>query len=100
MSAPSSVPTSPQSAMRKPKEEPPIPPSDPHAPPKIGNLLKLYGCSFLAILSVYDKTGLLDLAKNLTKRNVKLYGSGGTAAMVREAGFPIRLDLFASDSEI
>jgi phosphoribosylaminoimidazolecarboxamide formyltransferase / IMP cyclohydrolase len=44
----------------------------------------------LAILSVYDKTGLLDLAKNLTKRNVKLYGSGGTAAMVREAGFPIR----------
>ena len=44
----------------------------------------------LAILSVYDKTGLLDLAKNLTKRNVKLYGSGGTATMVREAGFPIK----------
>jgi phosphoribosylaminoimidazolecarboxamide formyltransferase / IMP cyclohydrolase len=43
-----------------------------------------------AILSVYNKTGLLDLAKNLTKRNVKLYGSGGTATMVREAGFPIR----------
>jgi AICAR transformylase/IMP cyclohydrolase PurH len=32
----------------------------------------------------------LDLAKNLAKRNVKLYGSGGTAALVREAGFPIR----------
>ena len=51
--------------------------------------------TFVAILSVYDKTGLLDLAKDLTKRNVKLYGSGGTAAMVREAGFPIRyVDLF------
>ena len=47
----------------------------------------------IAILSVYDKTGLLDLAKNLTKRNVKLYGSGGTAAMVREAGFPIKYAL-------
>jgi phosphoribosylaminoimidazolecarboxamide formyltransferase / IMP cyclohydrolase len=44
----------------------------------------------VVILSVYDKTGLLDLAKNLTRRNVKLYGSGGTVAMVRDAGFSIQ----------
>ncbi|KAL9091643.1 MAG: hypothetical protein Q9165_004719 [Trypethelium subeluteriae] len=43
----------------------------------------------IAILSTYDKTGLLDLAKGLTKNNVRLLGSGGTAKLVREAGFPV-----------
>jgi hypothetical protein len=96
MNAPGSVPASPQSAMRRPKEEPVLPPLDPSAPQKIGTLFSptlLYYVLIineLAILSVFDKTGLLDLAKSLTRRNVKLYGSGGTAAMVREAGFPIR----------
>ncbi|KAN0061554.1 bifunctional phosphoribosylaminoimidazolecarboxamide formyltransferase/IMP cyclohydrolase [Thecaphora frezii] len=42
-----------------------------------------------AILSVYDKTGLLDLAKGLHAKGVRLLGSGGTAKMVREAGLPI-----------
>lgn len=42
-----------------------------------------------AILSVYDKTGLLDLAKGLTQNNVRILASGGTARMVREAGFPV-----------
>ncbi|KAG0676169.1 5-aminoimidazole-4-carboxamide ribonucleotide formyltransferase [Kluyveromyces marxianus] len=42
-----------------------------------------------AILSVYDKTGLLDLAKGLTEHNVRILASGGTARMVREAGFPV-----------
>lgn len=42
-----------------------------------------------AILSVYDKTGLLDLAKGLTAANVRILASGGTAKMVREAGFPV-----------
>ncbi|KAJ5610465.1 hypothetical protein N7510_007184 [Penicillium lagena] len=42
-----------------------------------------------AILSVYDKTGLLDLAKGLAKQNVRLLASGGTAKMIREAGFPV-----------
>ncbi|KAJ9626533.1 bifunctional phosphoribosylaminoimidazolecarboxamide formyltransferase/IMP cyclohydrolase [Taxawa tesnikishii (nom. ined.)] len=45
--------------------------------------------SDLAILSVYDKTGLLDLAKGLVKHNVRLLASGGTARMIREAGFPV-----------
>ncbi|OJJ44662.1 hypothetical protein ASPZODRAFT_144623 [Penicilliopsis zonata CBS 506.65] len=42
-----------------------------------------------AILSVYDKTGLLDLAKGLVKHNVRLLASGGTAKMIREAGLPV-----------
>ena len=32
-----------------------------------------------AILSVYDKTGLLDLAKGLAENNVRILASGGTA---------------------
>ncbi|KAI1818465.1 AICARFT/IMPCHase bienzyme [Poronia punctata] len=43
----------------------------------------------IAILSVYDKTGLLDLAKGLVQQNVRILASGGTAKMVRESGFPV-----------
>ncbi|EIE91822.1 hypothetical protein G6F46_007095 [Rhizopus delemar] len=43
----------------------------------------------IAILSVYDKTGLIDFAKELHALNVRLLGSGGTAKLVREAGLPI-----------
>lgn len=42
-----------------------------------------------AILSVYDKTGLIELAKGLAAKNVRLLGSGGTARAVREAGIEI-----------
>ncbi|KAF5092976.1 hypothetical protein D0Z00_004307 [Geotrichum galactomycetum] len=42
-----------------------------------------------AILSVYDKTGLLDLAKGLVDNGVRLLASGGTANLVRGAGFPV-----------
>ena len=42
-----------------------------------------------AILSVYDKTGLLDLAKGLVKNKVRLLASGGTARLIREGGFPV-----------
>lgn len=33
----------------------------------------------IAILSVYNKQGLLDLAKGLIKHHIRLLGSGGTA---------------------
>jgi phosphoribosylaminoimidazolecarboxamide formyltransferase/IMP cyclohydrolase len=46
-------------------------------------------CFPIAIISVYDKTGLLDLAKGLVKQDVRLLASGGTAKMIREAGFPV-----------
>lgn len=42
-----------------------------------------------AILSVYNKTGLLDLAKGLVQNNIRLLASGGTAKLIREAGFPV-----------
>lgn len=42
-----------------------------------------------AIISVYDKTGLLDLAKGLVKNNVRILASGGTSRMIKEAGFPV-----------
>ncbi|MCJ1443114.1 MAG: bifunctional phosphoribosylaminoimidazolecarboxamide formyltransferase/IMP cyclohydrolase [Stictis urceolatum] len=42
-----------------------------------------------AILSVYDKTGLLDLAKGLIKNKVRLLASGGTAKLIREGGFHV-----------
>ena len=42
-----------------------------------------------ALLSVYDKTDLLDLAKGLASAGVRLLGSGGTAKKIREAGISI-----------
>lgn len=42
-----------------------------------------------AILSVFDKTGLLDLANGLVKANVRLLASGGTARLIREANIPV-----------
>ncbi|KAJ6259955.1 hypothetical protein Dda_5599 [Drechslerella dactyloides] len=42
-----------------------------------------------AILSVYDKTGLLDLARVLRDHGIRLLASGGTARMIREAGFDV-----------
>lgn len=43
----------------------------------------------IAIVSVYDKTGLLDLAKGLVQQNVRILASGGTAKMIRDSGFPV-----------
>ncbi|KAI9095212.1 cytidine deaminase-like protein [Phlyctochytrium arcticum] len=42
-----------------------------------------------ALLSVSDKTGLLDLAKALDSLSVKLVASGGTAKAIRDAGLPV-----------
>ncbi|KAJ7498064.1 bifunctional purine biosynthesis protein ade10 [Mycena galericulata] len=43
----------------------------------------------IALLSVYDKTDLLDFAKGLNAAGVRLLGSGGTAKKIRDAGIPI-----------
>lgn len=42
-----------------------------------------------AILSVYDKTGLLDLVKGLVSNGTRILASGGTARIIREANFPV-----------
>ncbi|HQW82796.1 MAG TPA: bifunctional phosphoribosylaminoimidazolecarboxamide formyltransferase/IMP cyclohydrolase [Pseudomonadota bacterium] len=43
-----------------------------------------------ALLSVSDKTGLIDLARALTAAGVELLSTGGTAKAIREAGLPVR----------
>ncbi|WP_343080679.1 bifunctional phosphoribosylaminoimidazolecarboxamide formyltransferase/IMP cyclohydrolase [Ostreiculturibacter nitratireducens] len=43
-----------------------------------------------ALISVSDKTGLLDFARGLAERGVELISTGGTAAMLRNAGLEVR----------
>jgi phosphoribosylaminoimidazolecarboxamide formyltransferase / IMP cyclohydrolase len=43
-----------------------------------------------ALLSVSDKTGIIDLARALAARNVELLSTGGTARALAEAGIPVR----------
>jgi phosphoribosylaminoimidazolecarboxamide formyltransferase/IMP cyclohydrolase len=42
-----------------------------------------------ALLSVYDKTGIVDFARNLADSGVSLISTGGTAAALRDAGIPV-----------
>ncbi len=42
-----------------------------------------------ALLSVFDKTGLVELARALAARAVELVSTGGTARSLREAGLPV-----------
>src|SRR5512139_2454934 len=43
-----------------------------------------------ALLSVSDKTGLLELARALAARDIELVSTGGTARALSEAGIPVR----------
>jgi len=43
-----------------------------------------------ALLSVSDKTGVVELASRLAKGGVELVSTGGTARALREAGLPVR----------
>jgi phosphoribosylaminoimidazolecarboxamide formyltransferase/IMP cyclohydrolase len=43
-----------------------------------------------ALLSVSDKTGLLDLARALAARGVELISTGGTAKAIRDDGLPVQ----------
>ena len=42
-----------------------------------------------ALLSVSDKTGLVDFAKALAARGVELLTTGGSKKMLSEAGVPV-----------
>ena len=50
-------------------------------------------CSYMrierAILSVSDKTGILDLARALAAKNVEILSTGGTAKHLQDAGIPV-----------
>jgi phosphoribosylaminoimidazolecarboxamide formyltransferase / IMP cyclohydrolase len=43
-----------------------------------------------ALLSVSDKAGVLELARELTRRNVELLSTGGTAKLLAENQIPVR----------
>ena len=43
-----------------------------------------------ALLSVSDKTGLIELARDLVARGVEIVSTGGTATALRAAGLPVR----------
>jgi phosphoribosylaminoimidazolecarboxamide formyltransferase/IMP cyclohydrolase len=42
-----------------------------------------------ALLAVYDKTGIVELARSLVELGVTLVSSGGTARTLRDAGLPV-----------
>jgi len=43
-----------------------------------------------ALLSVSDKTGVLELAQELTRLGIELLSTGGTAKLLQEAGLPVK----------
>jgi phosphoribosylaminoimidazolecarboxamide formyltransferase/IMP cyclohydrolase len=43
-----------------------------------------------ALLSVSDKSGLLDLARELARRNVEILSTGGTAKLLADAGIAVK----------
>jgi phosphoribosylaminoimidazolecarboxamide formyltransferase / IMP cyclohydrolase len=43
-----------------------------------------------ALLSVFDKTGLVPFAKTLAEAGVELISTGGTAKALREAGLAVK----------
>jgi len=55
----------------------------PHCYPEIYPPMK-------ALLSVTDKTGVADFARDLAALGVELISTGGTARLLREAGVPVR----------
>lgn len=72
-----------------------FPPSnlDPSSPTSSSKPFIMSDSQKIAIVSVYDKTGLLDLAKGLVQQNIRILASGGTARMIRESGFPVEYAL-------
>src|SRR5690348_17926212 len=43
-----------------------------------------------ALLSVSDKSGLIDFARGLAKHNIELVSTGGTAKAIADAGLRVR----------
>jgi phosphoribosylaminoimidazolecarboxamide formyltransferase/IMP cyclohydrolase len=43
-----------------------------------------------ALISVYDKAGVVEFARDLESMKIEIVSTGGTAQMLREAGIPVR----------
>src|SRR5262249_13815903 len=50
---------------------------------------KVSGAVQRALLSVFDKTGVVELAQALHRHGAELLASGGTAKALRDAGLPV-----------
>ena len=51
---------------------------------------EVYLALFVAVLSVSDKTGVVELATKLDKIGLQLVASGGTAKKLRDAGLSVK----------
>ena len=49
-----------------------------------------------ALLSVSDKTGIVEFAKKLNEAGVEIISTGGTMKAIKEAGIPVMLSDFGS----
>jgi phosphoribosylaminoimidazolecarboxamide formyltransferase/IMP cyclohydrolase len=60
----------------------------------LNNTMHREGASMItikrAVLSVSDKTGIVDFAKVLVQHNVEILSTGGTASTLRAAGIPVK----------
>ncbi len=43
-----------------------------------------------ALISVFDKTGIVDFARKLAARRIEILSTGGTAKLLRDSGIPVR----------
>ena len=43
-----------------------------------------------ALISVYDKTGIVEFARELASLGIEIVSTGGTAKLLRDAGIPVR----------
>ena len=43
-----------------------------------------------ALISVYDKTGIVDLARELASLGIEIVSTGGTSGLLRDSGIPVR----------
>ncbi len=43
-----------------------------------------------ALISVFDKTGVVEFARELASMNIEILSTGGTARLLRESGIPVR----------
>ena len=54
-----------------------------------------------ALISVSDKTGLIDFARELTKMGVEIVSTGGTASLLKKEGIPsVEISKFTGSPEI
>lgn len=53
-------------------------------------VLTVYDAFLVAIISVYDKTGIVEFSRSLEHLGLELVASGGTAKLLREKGLSVR----------